>query len=237
MKKITKKDGLVKETSEVLQSTIIQIVEGLTGIASSKKEEIMLSVGHIFQRMRSGQFLSNLLNEWNKFRDKGRIKDDYQHTEQHYSCLSEILDYLDKELPDKEKFDTLKKIFLVASSEQISDRESVLPYHYMKVAKTLSSGAILVLIASYKKYTKHDWVDNGNYSVSKWISDIIEISDLKQSELIQMYEEELIQKRILQGRKYSDGSGVYLKPNYRLTELGLELCKFITTYDIIKGDL
>ena len=233
MKKIIKVESLEKETSEVLQSTLNQIVEGLTGIASSKKEDLILSIGYIFQRMRSGQFLSTLLKEWNKFRDKGRIKDDYQFSEQHHSCLSEILDFLDKEIPDKERFDILKKIFLVASSEDISDRGSILPYHYMKVARTLSSGAILLLVASYKKNLKKDWSDDGNYPARKWITDIIEISELKQSELIQMYEEELIQKRILNNRIYTDGSGVYLQPNYRLTELGLELCKYITTYDNI----
>ena len=119
MKHIVKKDSFKKSTNEIFESTLVKMVEGLTGIGSSKKEEIILSVGHIFQRMRSGQFLSSMIKEWDNFREKGKIKDDYQYTEQHYSCLSEILEYLDKDIPDKEKFEALKKIFLVASTEKI----------------------------------------------------------------------------------------------------------------------
>ena len=234
MKNIIKKENFEKETSEVLQDTINQIIEGLTGIASSKKEEIILSVGHIFQQMRSGQFLSTLLKEWNEFRDKGKINNDYQNTEQHYSCLSEILDFLDKEIPDKQRFDNLKKILLVASTENISDRNSVLPYYYMKIVRNLSSGAILILFSNYTKYLQNDWVDNGNVSALKWLSDIQQISGLEHKELIEIYEEELIKYKIISHRKYPDDSGVDLKPNYRFSSLGLEICKFISAYDEIK---
>ena len=69
-----------KETSDVLARTITGIAEGLTGIAASKREGLILSVGYILQSIRSGQFLNTLLKEWNKYREKGRIKEDYEFT-------------------------------------------------------------------------------------------------------------------------------------------------------------
>ena len=147
---MTNKNMPAKETSDILDDTALSILEGLTGIAASKKEALILSAGYIFQGLRKGQFLNILLKEWKNYKEKGRIKDDYQYTEQHKTCLQELLDFLDKNLPDEIAFSFLKKIFLVAATESISDRESILPQQYLRICRNLSSGAILVLIRTYK---------------------------------------------------------------------------------------
>ncbi len=220
-----------RPTSEIIQSSIQHIIEGLTGLASSSREDVILSIGHIFQRMRSGQFLSNLQKEWDSFREKGKIKDDYQYTEQHYSCLSEILNFLDTEIPDEQRFNVLKKIFLISSTEKHSDRLSILPYHYLRVARNLSAGEISVLFATYQKYKEGNWQDNGNVTVLYWISEIQIKSGLDIKELVEIYEETLIQKKLLTQRKYADESGVTLKPYFRLSDLGFKFCEFISFYE------
>lgn len=77
--KIIESDELQMETSGILEKTAIGIAEGITGIAASGKKDWLLSVGHILQRLRAGQFLNTLRNEWEQFRATGRIKDDYQY--------------------------------------------------------------------------------------------------------------------------------------------------------------
>lgn len=83
-------------TKKVLVDTLQALAEGTTGLLTSSKNELILSIGAIFQRLRGGDFLSALICEWDKFKEKGRIKDDYQATEQHMACLGELLEFLDK---------------------------------------------------------------------------------------------------------------------------------------------
>ena len=191
----------------------------VSGIASSKREEIFLSVGKILQGLVKGKFLCQLRDEWKGFKDKGKIKDDYQHTQQHQECLQEILDYLDNSLPNQITFDILKKIFLLASTESISDRESLLPQAYMRIIKKLSPEAILILISNYDLARKN-FIDN------LWIERIALVTKLNFTEIIEIYESELIKLKLLMDRIYKDKSGYY-----RLTQLGYEICQYIEKYE------
>jgi len=85
-----------QNTENVIVNTLTGLADRITGIATSSKNELILSVSHTFQKMRGGQFLSDLLKEWNRYREKGKVKGDYQFTEQHKVCLQELLEVLDK---------------------------------------------------------------------------------------------------------------------------------------------
>jgi hypothetical protein len=65
-----------KTTSDVLTDSLTAVVEAVTGVAASSRTDIALSIGHLFQRLRGGEFLSALLREWNTYRKKGRVKED-----------------------------------------------------------------------------------------------------------------------------------------------------------------
>ncbi len=228
---MTKKQDLVPspiDTPDILKISFSGLLEALTGIAASEKKDLILSVGHIFQGCRKGQFLNQLINELNRYRDKGRIKDDYLNTEQHYTCLQEMYDFLDNDSPDKIRFDAMKKVFLVAASEKISDRESLLPHQYMKICRTLSSGEVIVLSTSYEllKIKQRQHIE-----ASVWLQDIADESGLIHPELVEMHEGELMKKNLLLPRIHSDKSGIRTGPHYRLTSLGNELCKYIENYE------
>ena len=115
------------DTGGLLAKTFTALAEGLTGIAASERQNIMLSVGHVLQALRKGRFLNEFRDEWNGYRDKGRIDEGYEDTEQHYACLQELLSFLDNDLADEERFGLLKKILLVAATEEVTDRTSILP--------------------------------------------------------------------------------------------------------------
>jgi len=219
------------ETENVIADTLTALVEGLTGVATSSKEERILSVSHIFQRMRGGQFLSSFSKEWKRYRKKGKVKDDYQYTEQHKVCLQELLEFLDKDSPDETRFKVLQRIFLVAASEQLSDRNSFLPQQFMKIARTLSDGEVMLLSAVWKiaKEKGGDYEDH--YGASKWIQEVTAASGLQYIELVETFEQGLMDKKLLTQRRLGDRSGVSVKPNYRLSSLGYELCKYIEAYE------
>ena len=79
------------DTSGVLGRTIRGMLEGATGLCATEKKELFLRAGQLFQRIRTGNYLQLLKDEWDFFRERGKIKEDYTSTEQHRDCLQEIL--------------------------------------------------------------------------------------------------------------------------------------------------
>ena len=217
------------QTRDLLVQTLTNLAQGITGLAASSRQDVTLSIGHLFQRLRGGQFLSTLSDEWNKYREKGRIKDDYQYSEQHKACLQELLDFLDSDAPDELRFSILKKIFLVSATETVSDRNSHLPLKFMQIARSLTSGEILVLEATFRigKDTSL-WEPKGG--AGEWLIKIAEHSGLRYPELVETHEEGLIRKYLVSRRVHADKSGVSFGQRYRLTDLGFELCDYIEKY-------
>lgn len=220
-----------RDTSNVLRDSVTNLVEGITGIASSEKRELILSVGHIFQKLRAGQFLASLIGEWERYREKGRVKQDYTSTEQHKACLQELLDFLDKDIPDETRFSVIKQIFLTAATEEITDRTSHLPLQYMRIARTVSSGEILVLLSTFRVAGQPDKSTSHEGSAHEWLRVVAEESGLKYPELVETHERRLIEKALLMAREFRDGSGIKTGKHYRLTNLGYELCQYVTADD------
>jgi hypothetical protein len=216
-------------TSSVLGQTLQGLAEGITGLAASDRRDFVRSVGFVLQRLRGGSFLSSLLAEWNRYREEGRVKEDYEKTEQHLDCLQEMLDFLDKDLPDNTRFETLQKILLVAATEAHSTRESVLPQQYMKLVRELSSGEILVLLTTHRCAQDIDDRQT-NSSARTWLEKIANASGLRHPELVANHESKLIAKNLITKRTNNDGSGVFRGAHGRLTELGHGLCEFIALY-------
>ena len=234
MANLVSKEGK-DETSKLLTEISKGLVEGIIGVAASERKDLILSLGHLFQRVRSGRFLRTLIDEWDHYREKGKIKDDYIRTEQHQECLQEMLDFLDKDSPDELRFSVLKKIFLVAATETQSSRDSVLPQQYMRLCRALNAGEVLVLSATYH-IAQHDVAVQKikalkDLSAVKWLATIAENSGLKYTELVEIHERNLIEKNLLTKRELGDRSGVSLGKRYRLTGLGYEICQFLESYE------
>lgn len=216
-----------RETQGVLDDTLTSLAEGITGLAGTDKKEFALSVGHLVQALRKGRFLSQFAEEWKRLCEKGRIKEDYESSEQHVACLQEMLEFLDKDVPDQVTFDFLKKIFFVAATDPDTDRESLLPHEYMRVCRRLSSGEVIVLATAFRVPE----TDFGRASVANgWWRMIADRSGLAHTGLVEIHEEELMKKRLLTPRVDSDRSGVVVGPHFRLTDLGYEICKYIAKY-------
>lgn len=217
-------------TSNLLARTIRNLGEGLTGIAASEKKDWYLSIGYLLQRVRSGRFLETLKTEWDRYRDKGRIKDDYLDTEQHQECLQEVLDFLDQDSPDHIRFAALKQVFLNSATECLSSRDSVLPQQYIRICRKLNSGEVLLLQATYQLSQSGDSLND--LGAIGWIKKLAEASPLRHKELVELHERTLMEKRLLGPRRYSDRSGIEETEHFRLTDLGYELCRFMREHDI-----
>lgn len=213
-------------TTELFAHILANLSEGLTGIAASDKKDWALSLGHLLQRIRGGQFLETVAGEWNTYRSRGKIKNDYQFCEQHQACLQEMLDFLDKDSPDEIRFATLKKVFLVAASETLSDRDSLLPQQYMRICRNLSSGEVILLATAYEIQRSEIWS-----SRDQWITRLAQQSGLKHTALVLAHENTLIQKHLIAPPVALTNAG---QSEPFLTDLGYDLCRFINAYENIK---
>lgn len=227
---VVKGDNFTSNFFDGARSYCNAVIEAATGGFASDKKELVRSAGHILQAMLNGNRIETLKSEWDSLREKGRIKDDYQHTEQHHACLQEMLDFLDNDKPDKTRFDFMKKIFLMAATEEVVDRESVLPHQFMRLCRQLSSGEILVLMATYKCVV-NGTMKKDSCGINEWLGEIAGMTGLEHRELVFPFQEKLEGLGILSKRTHPDKSGVRLTSKNRLTDLGWSICKFIKQYD------
>ncbi len=218
-------------TKGILKESILQIAEGMTGIAASERKELKLSIGHILQRALAGRFLSTLQKEWQQFKEKGRIKDDYEQTEQHRACLKELLEYLERGVPEERILEILKRIFLIAATEKHSERNDFLPHQYMKIASELTPGGILLMESAYS-FAKSIDKNTGTIEGENWIKKVAESSSLEHEDLIRYYLDGLCKKHLTSTRllEAHTRSITVPPPYYGLTKLGYSFCDYINHY-------
>lgn len=227
-KEIKERKASSDSTSELLEQTLLAAAEGTTGLAASDRRKLVLSMGHLLQRVRGGEFLSQLKAEWQKYRHKGKIKDDYLDSNQHKECLQELLDFLDGESPDQLRFNALKNIFLRAASEDKTDRASVLPQQYMRIIRSLTAGEAILLFSAYQ-YTDTQRI------AADWIRGIASKSQLRFPELVELHETELMKKQLITPRQHGR-TRIITGHHGRLTTFGYNLCLFIESEGLDIGN-
>jgi hypothetical protein len=124
------------------------------------------------------------------------------------------------------------KLFVATSAESAYDRTSVVPHQFIRIARTLSSGEILVLNAAYRCYKQH-LAGDGFSAASAWLRRIATDSGLEYPELVETFGQELIKKNFLTGRLHGDRSGVVTK-NFRLTGFAIDFCELVESYHALK---
>lgn len=221
---------------EFLQAPASKIAEVLTGILSSDSSGIKLSVGRLIQASIKFKLLSQLGKELRDYAKKGKIKEDILGTASGQSALYEILKFIDGDTPDEERFRAMKSVFLFSISTDTIEIEKELAYELMKVCKKISSGAILVLKASYDivngevSFNYDGTIDLGIHSVADWFNIVAKQIGHNISSLVELYEDELVNPKLISPRTLSDSSGIRKTKYFRLTELGVKLSDFISKY-------
>lgn len=213
----------------ILDSTFSELIKAMTGVVESEKKDMFISICHILQRTRSIGFLGALRTEWDELVKKGTISEDYPGSDQHLTCLHELFESLDHDILDERRFSLLKKIFLVGAAEILSTRDDVLPYQFLRLAKRLSSGEVLVLETVYRLYLTDGY--SKERGAINWLDQIASESGLVHNALVELNEAILIELHLITPRLFGDGSGVNLGNTNRLTPLGIAFCDFIAKYE------
>lgn len=223
------------------QQELVSMTAAVFGALSGGFEGMMLTTGRLVQALWTGRLWPQFLTEVHKWKEEGKIKEDYFSTSQNWEDLTELLDYLDRGIPNERVWEVLKKIYVISATETNSSRNDRFPFYYLQVIRNLSAGEIEVMFAAHRiaQEINPDWL-NQNYlppqgsTTNYWIHRIEETTQLKQKDLIEKFEDELIQKRILSQRTFSDRSGINLRPHFHLSKLGYSICEYVAEYDELK---
>jgi len=207
---------------------VLPVAEFFTGVASASRSEMVRSVGHVFQGVIAGKCWSALKTETEYFIEKGKIKQDFITSNQSQSCLIELLQFFEQEIPDQERFSLLKKIYIVTATEELSDGTSPLPLQFMQIAKKLNSGEIMVLFAAYNNLALI--VEEQR----QFLDILTNESGLKFSELTSIHFESLFNKNLF--KKIRGASGVGMPINSLITPLGIAFCDYVSHYDKLSND-
>ncbi|GMB00940.1 hypothetical protein [Pelosinus sp. IPA-1] len=217
----------LKQASQYYKDKMLVTAQFFTGLISSKRSEMIQSVGHAIQGMFSGKFLETLEKEFKYYIDAGKIKDDYIKSDQNLMCFIELLRSLEQDLPDPSRLELLKKIYIVTATEDKSSRESPLPLQFMQMAKELTSGEILVLFAAY------NLEGISVSSQSEFIIKLITKSGLEYAEIVTKVHQSLFEKNYLKSvRTEAILNPILIRDLF--TPLGRAFCDYVVHYDIIE---
>lgn len=218
-----------------LKAPAIKVAEALTGMLASDKSELKLSAGRLVQASIKYKFLTQLGEEIKKYIEKGKIKEDYFVTHKEQASLCELLEFIDEDVPDEELFRAMKSIFLTFISVETEKENKELSYELLKICRKLTSGELLVLKAAYDIANEKTTVTLPRKieefsNVADWLKIISQHLGHNLPSLVEIYEKNLSELKLITDRVYSDRSGFGNSKFFRLTTLGLKLCEFITKY-------
>lgn len=216
---------------KLLQNGSVNLTAALTGFFMTDNSSKVGVAGRIVQAVLKGKFLKQLGQEFEELRQKGKIKENLFENENRIASLLEMLQYIDSELTDQEVFNAMKSIFFASLDQHASEKDEIAAYQILKVCRKLSSGELLVLKVCFERigYLK----SNAVYGAGQWLSEVGTSLGFA-TELVETFEETLIQKKLLSDRAHSDRSGIKSSENYRLSGLGIQLKEFLDRYESLK---
>jgi hypothetical protein len=184
----------------------------------------------------AGRFAEQLRAEWAAFVEAGKIKPDYAETDQARTIFGDTLESLEDANIDDEQLDLLRRLFMAAASETVSDRNDVLVREYLEVGRTLATGEIRVL-AAYYRYLP-EWAElrssagsQGPYGINEAMAVLQKNSGLTHSALIERHERSLIEKGLVRPNGPGSGYAQADQKLHRLTDFGFAFCEFLKGYD------
>lgn len=217
----------IQEGIETIKERSIQFLELVTGAAMSKPQELCGSVGRIAQSLFAGKLFECFTFEVNSLRDKGKIADSFLKTNQSQMCLIEMLRMLEEEIPDPERFELMKKIYIVTAAESGEDHDNLISLQFMQIARGMKSGEMVLLFAVNRLRNKEV---QSSLEMKKWMT---KESGLIYEELTEKYLVKLIEKNILRDNGYFNvqrNEPKFLIAN-AMTSLGKAFCEYISKYD------
>jgi hypothetical protein len=218
-----------KSLSQFMDQPKIKIAEAITGALAMGKSEAILVGGRIMQGVLKGNAMKQFTREIKNLIEKGKIKEDYVETKYGFRSLSELLEFIDSEIPDENRLSAVKILFYSIVSADVNEGEQIQNYQIFQIAKRLTSTQFLILKIAYDM-KKEGIYDSASESANGWLSKVSERIGHNIPSLIERDEEILIKEKLISDRALGDRSGILKKQDARLTDLGLKICENMEKY-------
>ena len=225
-------DALEKFLSQPKKVIAEDIVSGLTGVFASGSSGIVLAASRIVQGALKGRMMAQAGKEIREFIEKGKLKEDYAETKYGFQSLAELLNFIDSEAPDEDRFEAVKAMFFVLNSVDTKQSNEMLSYQLFKLSMKLSSSQLFLLKLSYVYYKENGAFSNSSHN--EWVKIMAEKAGHQIYTLVIQDEKSLMDNGLLSERKFPDESGIHAA-NARLTDLGIKFCEYLVQYEEAKN--
>lgn len=237
---MTKKEIIKLDTKsdlmKLLKSSTEAISEFILGIVKSDRADWIDSSGRLFDAVLKNRLIIQLGNEIERYRQEGKIKQDFLETDCNQMSFKELLNIIDDDPPDEVKFNAIKSLFLAGVAKSSSEKDEILTYQYLQITKSLCSGELLMLkaayqIANYKPIHELRNVSTVDPSKHNWLNAVARQAGFVQIDLADLYSENLVRLKLLLPIDGKNPEQVLVGDKYRLTTLGVSLCEYMMMFD------
>ena len=213
--------------AKFMDQPLITIAEAVTGALSLGYSDAILVSGRLVQATLKGKLLKQVATEIKELIEKGKIKEDYANSKYGFKSLVELLEFIDSEVPDEDRLQAVKAMFVAVNAVEAKQGEELVNYQLLQISKRLSGGQLLVLKTTY------DWYKKGGFhstnSSRAWLESIATRIGHNITTLIQQDELVLVSNGLISDRISPDRSQVNIT-NARLTDLGIRFCEVLVRY-------
>jgi hypothetical protein len=227
------KDHDVIGLARFMEEPHVAIAEGVTALLKQGLSALPTAgaiATRIVQGCLQGRFYQQLGQEIEDLREQGKIAPDPSSKPCGWESWRELLDAIDQDPMDDEKFEALKAMFYDINRVTSKDRDCILSYQLMRLARKLSAGELLLLKAAYLATKNGERGHEPHWEGWKtWASRVNNHYGQGPFALIRLNEKNLVEHELLTSRHPSDVNQVTIEDN-RLTDLGMRFCKNIEGY-------
>lgn len=215
--------------AKFMDQPLMTFAEALTGALALGEKDAILICGRLVQATLKGRLLQQAAREINDLIEKGRIKEDYANSKYGFKSLVELLEFIDSEVPDEDRLQAVKAMFVAVNAVDAKEGEELVNYQLLQISKKLSGGQILVLKTTYELEKEKVFpADQIGVGAREWLEAIAARLGHKLTALVEQDESVLISSGLLTDRIYTDQSGIQ-RPQ-RLTDLGIRFCEVLVQY-------
>lgn len=205
-------------------------LELLTGFLKVDKQGLRLKLGYFGQSLLQGNAQDQINREIKELRGSGRIRD-FTEDVNGTTTWVELMKEIDDTVPDNDKLEAMKILFIEANRPNATDQDRMLNYQLFQIAKKLDSGKLLILNACYAM--RGEVGSPGAWTIQRWADLVAKKLGHGLTALVIKDEAALMELGLLSLRSDStvsvDRQSASIKDG-RLTDLGVRLCETIRNY-------
>jgi hypothetical protein len=192
----------------------------------------MVAGGRIVQALLKGRLFKQWASEFKKLREAGRIPDDFAEKPYGFQTWVELMTIIDEETPDADRLEALKAMFLAVNKVGVKDGERIAAYQLWQISKSPTSGELILLKVVYENRSKLHLPTTGPMAprYSDWANEMAKATGHGLRGLIDIHQKRLTEFGLLTPFLF-DGERI-LAENARLSDLGVQFCQNIESYQI-----